>query len=110
MLVLLFAPAELGKARIGGRRLGFFAQGSIDRKFEVQLLAAAVAGHFPVEDRQLGEGRPVGNGDPLARRVDQVTNLVDLQAHAQVTAALEADDQGVVALDRTTVTGDLITA
>ncbi|MCY1242930.1 hypothetical protein D9M72_559270 [compost metagenome] len=60
-------------------------------------------------DRQFAEHWATGHCDPLARRIDQVANRFDGQAHGQVLGALEGHDQHVVVTNRAAVAGDLIT-
>src|SRR5690606_19840659 len=104
------APAQFDNAGFGGRVLGGLAEAGVDGEFEVELGAAAVAVDLPGVDGQVAEGRAAGGGHPLAGRVDQVADLVDGQAHVQLAAALEGDQQGVTALDRAAVAGDLVAA
>src|SRR5690606_31929396 len=110
MFAVAAAPAEFAEPAFRGRRSGGLAEAGIDSEFEIQLLAAAVAVDLPVENGELAERRPAGYRHPLAGRIDQLADLVHLQAHGQLAAALEADQQTVAGADRAALAGDLVEA
>ena len=98
MVVAARLPAKLTdtRDRLGGAGVQIVPVGN--KKLERLLAAALITGNRPAQYTLAAQVRPARRRGPLARRVDQIANLVDHQAHGQIATTLDRADQLVAGL------------